>query len=185
MIAVSPLAAPPPAAMGARRTRARPRNAPAALTDDMAAARSLGSPVLQPRLRLPAKAEPTTLDQLASSSMRRRAEYASAHRSSGGASSSNHSSALGAVDAANSKRSQEQGSGGKITITPTKVIGAIMAIFLIFLIISGSKEWPPKKRRLRLEPFTRGQTLLSKDARQRKRDNINIDKHQLQEHVEG
>ena len=109
--------------------------------------------------------------------MRRRAEYTSAPRSSGVASASNHSSA-GEDDAAG-KHSKADHNNGNIAVTPARVIGAVMAVFVIILVVSGNNEWPPKHRRLRQPPFIHGQIHVNQwkendIARQRREDNINI-----------
>ena len=87
--------------------------------------------------------------------MRRRAEFASSPRSSGVASASDHSS-IGEDDAAG-KHSKADHNNGNIAVTPARVVGAVIAVFVIILIVSGNSEWPPKNRRLRQPPFIHGQ----------------------------
>ena len=107
--------------------------------------------------------------------MRRRAEFASSPRSSGVASASDHSS-IGEDDAAG-KHSKADHNNGNIAVTPARVVGAVIAVFVIILFVSGNSEWPPKNRRLRQPPFIHGQI-----------DNINLieghtrEKGERQEH---
>ena len=121
-----------------------------------------------------------------STAMRRRAEFASSPRSSGVASASDHSS-IGEDDAAG-KHSKADHNNGNIAVTPARVVGAVIAVFVIILIVSGNSEWPPKNKRLRQPPFIHGQLNHWKEgdiARQRGKDNMNLIKgHEREEEEE-